>query len=359
MPAEHYALVIGGTGMLDPNSIIGNPVHNWTDVFAICDDATSKTAMDVADLRGVMEAVLDEADVDRFRIVAFDMCKMQFLEVAYELETVAEIAIAAQTDVPTGGWNYERLLTAWGEDITTADDERAENALDTTAAKVAKTIVREATASYEGHGNREVVVSAIDLGRLDDLTRDFDALTLAYMQALGDFISWTAREKVVQLAHGDSNSYDLKRLLVTVQQELNRLVKQPLQVWLASVLRETDKSRREDYMRALELACARQRPPGSARRQATPDESTRVVSACVDSLRDMRKVGWQAGPDDIQLPDGRVDGSRDVWSQCFADPHDPAGEAARGIRGVQAGVRTGDLSRQARRADASPLLGRS
>ena len=320
MPAEHYALVVGGTGMLDPNSIIGNPVHNWTDVFAICDDATSKTAMDVADLRGVMEAVLDEADVDRFRIVAFDMCKMQFLEVAYQLETVAEIAIAAQTDVPSGGWNYERLLTSWGEDIKAADDERADNALDTTAAKVAKTIVREATASYEGHGNREVVVSAIDLGRLDDLTRDFDALTLAYMQALGDFISWTAREKVVQLAHGDSNSYDLKRLLATIQQELNRLVKQPLQVWLASILRETDKARREDYMRALELACARQRLPGSARRSAESDEAARVVSTCVDSLRDIRKGGWQSGPDDIQLPDGRVDGSRDVWSQCFADP---------------------------------------
>ena len=104
LPADHYALVIGGTGMLDRNSVIGHPDNNWTDVFAICDDATAGSAIDIADLRGVIEGVLDETRVDRFGIIGFDMCTMQFLEVAYEFETVAEVVIAAQSEVPpTGG----------------------------------------------------------------------------------------------------------------------------------------------------------------------------------------------------------------------------------------------------------------
>src|SRR5262245_11227307 len=48
LPAEHYVLVIGGTGMLDPNSVVGHPENNWTDVFAICDDATAGSGMDIA-----------------------------------------------------------------------------------------------------------------------------------------------------------------------------------------------------------------------------------------------------------------------------------------------------------------------
>ena len=64
-PADRYGLIVGGTGMFDPNSVVGHPDHNWTDVFAICDDAAARNAMDIADFRGVLEAVLDEACLDR------------------------------------------------------------------------------------------------------------------------------------------------------------------------------------------------------------------------------------------------------------------------------------------------------
>ena len=322
LPADHYALVIGGTGMLDRNSVIGHPDNNWTDVFAICDDATAGSAIDIADLRGVIEGVLDETKVDRFGIIGFDMCTMQFLEVAYQFETVAEVVIAAQSEVPPTGWHYENLLNAWGAAIT-RDPAAGQAKAESTPVDVAKTVVREAYAAYTAGGARDIVISAIDVTRLNDLARDFDALTIAYMQALGDFIAWEAREAVATNTLGDRSSYDLWQLLFTIEEELKKRIKEPLDKWLNWILSRADSARRVDYATALERACTRQRVAARQGQRALAASASNVIEMCVGALRRVRKQSKERSQnklDAVTLPSGRIDACRDLWQLCFSDP---------------------------------------
>jgi hypothetical protein len=206
LPADHIALIIGGTGMFDPNSVVGHPDQNWTDIFAICDDTTAHDALEIAELRSVLESALDEAAIDRFAIIAFDMCKMQFLEVNYELELVTEMVIGVQT-LARSGWDYERILQSWQERLSDSDRNP-------TVAEMASRVVQNAGRSYAEANETDVVLTAVRLRKLEDLTRDFDAFALAYMQALGDWIAWEARSAVANAAGlARTSAYDLRNLL--------------------------------------------------------------------------------------------------------------------------------------------------
>ena len=212
---------------------------------------------------------------------------------------------------------------------------------------MAKIIVREAYASYTAGGARDVVISAIDVTRLNDLARDFDALTIAYMQALGDFIAWEAREAVARNTLGDRSSYDLWQLLFTIEEELKKRIKEPLDKWLNWILSSADSARRTDYAIALERACTRQRVAARQGQRALAASASNVIEMCVGALRRVRKQSKERSHnklDAVVLPSGRIRRLPRPLAAVFLGPdRRPAGPPARRVRGISTGAGAGDL----------------
>lgn len=187
-PGEHVALVIGGLGILERAGTVRG--SRWGHLFSICDDSGNNDSMDLSDLGESLRRWVESrgAPID---LLAFDMCEIQFLEVAYELEGAVDVLVAPQTEVPSSGWDYTRVLEEW-----TAAIDRS---VDVGARELARSVVAEAVEAY-GAAKMPATpccVSALDLRKISSMTQAFDAFTVALAQSLGDDLVWRMREHVM------------------------------------------------------------------------------------------------------------------------------------------------------------------
>ncbi len=261
-PSEHIALVIGGIGLFEPGSIAERGER--PQLFSICDDQSSSAAMDIVQLRRVLQdfakfRFADDPDGTRQRVVdvlAFDMCHMQFLEVAYELERVVRVLVASQTAVPPEGWNYDRVLGSLERLLA----DRSADA-DQSAPAVARVIVTEGAAGWpppaasaEKDPPQAPRLSALNLENLSPLERAFDAVMLGMLAALGDDLVWWARDRVilyylnrhplrrVRTRSSADIVYDLGALMAMVSESMGDVSRRPYTYWLSHRL---DAARRD------------------------------------------------------------------------------------------------------------------
>jgi CHAT domain-containing protein len=188
-PAENVAVVFGGIGIADGRSTAKGAAGQYKSLFACCDDVPARDALDAAELRYIVQQVLQKTRRQRIQLIAFDMCEMQYLELAYQLEQLVDVMIGSQTPVHDSGWPYDLVLTKWKKALAGPPP------ID--ACKLAAMAVDEIAKHAKPKNGAPVTMSALNLNLLTQVTPVFDTFFLALMQSLGDGMVYEARKEAI------------------------------------------------------------------------------------------------------------------------------------------------------------------
>ena len=155
-PAQHYGLIMGGHG------------GGWA--FMVGDDeppgAKGVSYMSVDQFRGVISRVMRGR---KLGLIALDMCLLGQLEVAAELQDVAEFLVASEAVVPGFGLPYASAISAMGIG----------------SPRMAALLTAKAFGQHcDKMGNRTATISAMNLGHTGKVVDALNAL-LARVQAQG------------------------------------------------------------------------------------------------------------------------------------------------------------------------------
>lgn len=136
---------------------------------AICVDDGSGHSLDTLELEKVLvrtKEILGQ-DID---LLGMDACLMSNLEVAFQVRPYAKYLVASEESEPNDGWPYERLLRHLVDDPNLP------------TAQIADHIVQDYIRSYLDRGYTDAVTqTALELGRMDELTTPLDALANALL----------------------------------------------------------------------------------------------------------------------------------------------------------------------------------
>lgn len=263
-PATHVALVLSGTGLLDPRASIGRPEVDRSRIFTILDDTTERDALELSGLRSALSKALSASPRQTIDLIAFDLSELQFLEVAYELDELADVLIAPQTPVPPEGWDFDAVL----HEVTAALSAN----LGLSARDMGRLLVETVGKSYKQRFDRTLSLSAIDLGRLNDVANAFDTLSLATLYSVGEELVWQSRDRVFRgLRSFDANIpseksgrflkkvedewlYDLVEMLSRLEHELQESARRGLATQLLTLLRRQDSVQLLASLRSMDRA---------------------------------------------------------------------------------------------------------
>jgi len=136
---------------------------------AICSDDGSGHSLDTVELGKVLAktATVLGKPLD---LLGMDACLMSNLEVAYQVRPYVKFLVASEESEPNDGWPYERVL------------RHLVNDPDLPTAQAVEHIVQDYIRSYIDRGYTDAVTqTALDLGRMDELTEPLDVLAEALM----------------------------------------------------------------------------------------------------------------------------------------------------------------------------------
>lgn len=224
------ALVVAGKDRLDPVVREGEG-RRLPQVFTLCRDDSTRDHLSFVEFSGALRRALRKSGQGRLDILAIDSAQSQFLELAHELEGSVDVLIGAQTPIPESGWNYEKVLAAWRDEVKNGRhkagtprataaapvDPREPGPLDLHTAAIARRLVAAIQESYQ-HGKTSgkkavpepYAVSAINLNQLAGMTGNFDSGCMTFMQSLGEGVVWDARRVLRRFLDRDmtDNQYD-------------------------------------------------------------------------------------------------------------------------------------------------------
>ncbi len=211
-PSAHLAVILSGPALpIMPGQ--GDAGHGHQELFTLFSDETSQDALNAAELRHLFREALTRCRRGQVDVIGLDSCAHAFLEIAYQLEGLAEILVAPQATLTGRGWPYDRVLAAWRRHRP-ADPEA-----------LARLLVAEVVAAHRREGDSaQVALSAINLRALDQVARSLDTLALGLMQCLGDRSVFSALKKTRKAVRGIERpeNVDLVELLATGQGILRR-----------------------------------------------------------------------------------------------------------------------------------------
>ncbi|MFQ5578582.1 MAG: clostripain-related cysteine peptidase, partial [Anaerolineae bacterium] len=174
-PARQVAVFISGLGIAHSRSVTGIAAPEEGDLFTFADDATAGDALDPFKLNQALDSALSDGERSRLELLVFDAQAVQFIELAHQLAGRVTMLVGPQLETTGAVWDYTRLIRAWKKSLRQGQ---------TGSRQLARLAVETAQAA-DAAG-----VSALDLSRLDTVTRAFDGLTQALLQSLGDDIIW-------------------------------------------------------------------------------------------------------------------------------------------------------------------------
>ena len=95
-PAEKYCLVFCGHG------------YGWKG--GICPDITDNDVLDILEIKTALSEVTNNG-ANPIDLIGFDGCKMQMIEIGYELTKYAKYITASEAPEIWGGWKYDPALS--------------------------------------------------------------------------------------------------------------------------------------------------------------------------------------------------------------------------------------------------------
>lgn len=151
-PAKRHALAMGGYG------------RGWQGHAADIDAPGAGEAigeMTLGELRAAIEGAIGAARIPKLDLIVLDMSLMAQIEVAAEIQPLADALVASEALLPPGGIPYEAILSPLAKDVS--------------GSEAAAAIVAACDRSFDETGERFATISAIDLGKLPDLIASLDA----------------------------------------------------------------------------------------------------------------------------------------------------------------------------------------
>lgn len=255
--------------------------------FAICLDEPAASCLDSAELGRAVRRVLREYEREQLDLLAGDVPHMQFLELAYEFEGRVHVLLSAQTVVPSGGWDYQQLLACWKEQCAVHPTQPTQ--------ALAQQLVPALMKSYRAATDASAcALSALDLRRLDDLSRVFDTLCVNTIQVLGEGLIWRARQQLLQY-FGDSSaeqrrhvSYDCGSFFVIYYVALTELEGRAARRWLASTLVQSGTQGLARFRQAMQRELQRSTVAGERRTELLELLSMQDPQAIAQHARALR-----------------------------------------------------------------------
>lgn len=163
--AQYYALILWGHGP----ELLFQPPSSQVPPDPCGDPGDDNNGLYITpiELREALEAGIPqkdgEPDPDKApKIIGFDACSMSMIELAYEIRGYAEFMVASQEEVPDLSFPYDTLV---------AQFRNAKS-----AEALCKDGVRDYVLAYQDYicnvdtGAKKVMLSAVRLGKLDDLS---------------------------------------------------------------------------------------------------------------------------------------------------------------------------------------------
>jgi hypothetical protein len=150
----------------------------------------------LAELRSALAATLRETQMQKLDLVGFDMCLMAQLEVAFELEGLADVMVGSEASEPGDGWPYEAVLSHFANPNLSAKD-------------VAKGIVRAFDDYYRSRQEELATQSAFDLAYVGDLVRALNAFLARVEGSLS--LAWPALTRAMFYSESYGDLKDLRR----------------------------------------------------------------------------------------------------------------------------------------------------
>jgi hypothetical protein len=136
---------------------------------AICVDDGTGHSLDTIELEKVL-AKAKQTLGQEIDLLGMDACLMSNLEVAFQVRPYVKYLVASEESEPNDGWPYERVLRHLVNDPSQP------------TAQIAGQIVEDYIQSYLDVGYKDAVTqTALDLGRIDELTGPLDALAEALL----------------------------------------------------------------------------------------------------------------------------------------------------------------------------------
>lgn len=188
---------------------------------------TSLPICEVEQLRQVLLQSLKDSTHERFDILLFLSPPSQFIEIADQLTDVVSFLVGTQSDVPA-----DKLLPE-----AMAHWQHAATSKILSAQDMVMEIV-----------NAAPHLTAISLDELNEVTRAFDALTMALLQSLGDDIIWAAmwhteQQKIFPAlpatAKDNQTNLDLAEWLKFIRDRLSAAARTAIPRWYLKKLKKT------------------------------------------------------------------------------------------------------------------------
>jgi hypothetical protein len=193
-PAKKYALILEDHGAGWPGG--------WTDA-----DPNPKDILSIDKLDKALGRIREKTGIDRFELIGLDACLMGSIEVFSVLKAHARYAVASQEIEPGIGWAYAAFLSSLGKMPESAGDELAKMIVGSYIDKdiaVTDDAVRSRFAEGTTKGGlarligSEATIAAIDLGKLDGVTKSLDSFVIELV---------SENQKTIAEARGFTQSY--------------------------------------------------------------------------------------------------------------------------------------------------------
>lgn len=205
-PSQRVALIFSGLGIspqyvrqqssAEAGSSDDSKEVAQRKLFSFCHDQTSRDDLEAHELREILRQVKDKLGEERVvDVVGFDLGAGAFVEIAYQMEGLAEIFVASQGLLPNAGWPYGDLITQSQKLI--ARQQASIATPKSQPAEIGKLWVNAVIGKYDKLRDKLQMV-AVNLGALPGVGRALDTLSLSLMQSLGDWHVLDAVQKALE-----------------------------------------------------------------------------------------------------------------------------------------------------------------
>lgn len=137
---------------------------------------------------------------DKLKILGFDSCVMNTLEVAYEMRKVANVLVSSQGYVPSAGWDYKTFIQKLNAITTEALSE-----YNITQALVDSFI--EANKKFARYGLRSVDICGLDLQKVGTVVEKVNELAVNLENALGEEELTKQVKQLILFSHWECQTF--------------------------------------------------------------------------------------------------------------------------------------------------------
>ncbi len=180
-PAKRYGLIFWDHGA------------SWPGVAN--DDSSDSDMLTLPELATSLAAVRQQTNVQKLDLIGFDACLMGQIDVLQAVAPYGKVAIGSADLEPGEGWAWN----AWLSDLAKSPPQEA--------AAIAPSIIKSFTAFYKKEGDSSVTLSAFDLTKIDQMTKQLDILSKIMIEKMPQSYKAIAKARsyATEYASGDAD----------------------------------------------------------------------------------------------------------------------------------------------------------